>query len=604
MAQADYNWGNAFMNKGTPQQKLKASAARDGVTSDWLTKTYGAYKGAAPIGAINSNVAKTDPGLTAGLGMAPAKPAITYGAQPVGPSAAVMPKGTTGLAAGGMSTAVMPPTYGLKSEAATNWAAPAATGPSASTGGVFGAAGMALNAPNLAQRQAEAVSLQEYMNSVPKGSDSWNEYYTRLKEITGDLERAQNPTPQPAPVRPGTAPGAFGSGNTSTVYPTPITPAKPSASTLPKYDPNFGYLPPGGGAWLSKAEYAAKYGIDPSTGKAPENFTRGALAGANAPSDTAFQTGASPTAVGLGATPGATLPDIGRTGAPVYEDPYKDLVSKYEGMTNPYGAEHQARLAGQAVGNAEHQYKLMSDRIRGNMAGRGLSAGGPGGIGDGLMNDLAMQTAGARTTGMNDAMIKTTELGAGWDTQRAGALDQFGMSRAGGQSAFQQSKQAQYADNTLMPYRAAGLALGNERTALDNSFTSRTEDDRVAAVRSQLITAGIQNDTAAFQLDQAWQGAPAARERIGLELLQLQAQIKQAEAAGNRQFAADLGTMAASIAKEGGFQWIGAGVGGAIGGLAGSVIPGAGTMTGGYVGAGAGATVGSWLDRLAGGKAA
>ena len=101
------------------------------------------------------------------------------------------------------------------------------------------------------------------------------------------------------------------------------------------------------------------------------------------------------------------------------------LRDNFTNETGPYDAAYQARLAGQAVDTAEQQYKLMSDRIRGNMANRGLAAGGASGIGDGLMNDLAMQTAGARTQGLNDAMLKTADSRASYGLQRAQGMSQY-----------------------------------------------------------------------------------------------------------------------------------------------------------------------------------
>lgn len=117
----------------------------------------------------------------------------------------------------------------------------------------------------------------------------------------------------------------------------------------------------------------------------------------------------------IGQTLGGGVGAMGpKTAAPAFANPFADL--------GPYDDAYQKRLAGQAVDNAEEQYRLMAERIGASSAQRGLMQGGASGINESLMRDLAMQTAGARTRGLNDAMLKTADQRASYGLQRAQGL--------------------------------------------------------------------------------------------------------------------------------------------------------------------------------------
>lgn len=267
--------------------------------------------------------------------------------------------------------------------------------------------------------------------------------------------------------------------------------------------------------YLSRKQFDAKFNPTPENA---DNHKRGSFGGSNADGqDRINKTGQADPGVGsaVGDTPvevwgGATI----RPGIMARQD--REQLDYITGTRSAYedvpamDAAYQARLAGQAVDNAEQQYRLMADRIGANAAQRGLMAGGASGIGESAMRDLAMQTAQARTRGLNDAMLASEEMKQRYGMMRAGGIDSFGLNRGNLAIGMAADTRAQNRQDTLLPLEAdaarlanqldsgllnpridlaranvTGANLGNEAQDLQNVFNARTMDDRVRTIATQ-----------------------------------------------------------------------------------------------------------------------
>ena len=161
------------------------------------------------------------------------------------------------------------------------------------------------------------------------------------------------------------------------------------------------------------------------------------------------------------------------------------------------------------------------------------------------------------------------------------------MNRAGGLSNFQQSEQNQFSENSLLPYRAAGLALGNEGAAINNQsglvglegaklaqrFNEETFSIRIAGANQQYQGAEVANAVALLDL--------TTKQNLFRNIIDEAAanlQIKQTEAEAARQLMAQGGEWWNSplfknilrVSLVGGGAAIGLAVGGPAGALAGA----------------------------------
>lgn len=135
--------------------------------------------------------------------------------------------------------------------------------------------------------------------------------------------------------------------------------------------------------------------------------------------------------------------------APTLNNPYAGLLNPF--LTPINGATYQARLAGQGVANAEQQYGLLNQRMRDDLAARGLSQGGTSGIEAGDARDLMLQTAQARTTALNDAATTAADKGAQWE-----------LAKAQGNLAYGTQAFDQYYKGQLLPGEVQGQHITNE----------------------------------------------------------------------------------------------------------------------------------------------
>lgn len=189
--------------------------------------------------------------------------------------------------------------------------------------------------------------------------------------------------------------------------------------------------------------------------------------------------------------------------APAYQNYYQDT-------TSPYDDNYRRMLAGQAADTAEQQYKLAAERIGRQAAQRGLMAHGGSGIPAGALRDLAIQTAGARTQGYNDAMLKTADSAAG-----------YGLQRAQGLMSAQQQAYNQYVQNQQLPYQIQQQAQANRGAMLQNDQAAATAPFALQQAESQGLISKIEAQAAQKLLAQgvdpnAWPDILKNAARIAL----------------------------------------------------------------------------------------
>lgn len=563
------SWDDILYKSGSGGYKVKASAARNGMTIESATKQFGAlpqqYNGQVSgynPAAVSQNLdlGKANQTLSSGgkVGgitydnpgaMAP-KTAATTTAAPSTASGAMSPRQTSLVAPAATGRTLMgdpkPPTFTMT---------PVSTTPSSPA--AKAAADMKL------QRDGLLADLRRYQGLMQqyKGTESEQPYYDASMKLSKQIEAlngaiatqerlasqpatglaaggsfgapaaqvgqvtnptlttpprtpvqmAQGPQPTAGQASPGadqtswkltvgsgnvpipasqpSVPAAQGGGGLS--VPTPVGPImggkvisegganQASGAQIPAAgagvgtnggNPAGGIGLPGGTSGGPAPVVSPPYtGGTPAAG-APSPSQQGAgLAGLGLPS---APTWTQATTAGGGAAPSTTAgPTFAPwSDAPAIRDPYTGMTSALSTEVSPFDDAYQKRLAGQAVDNAEEQYKLMADRIRGNVASRGLMSGGASGIEAGMLNDLAMQTASARTRGMNDAMLKTADQRAQYGLQRAQGLDSFANNRANGMMSVDKAQYDRYRDLKMAPAelertkaQVAGQLLQNDQ---------------------------------------------------------------------------------------------------------------------------------------------
>lgn len=157
------------------------------------------------------------------------------------------------------------------------------------------------------------------------------------------------------------------------------------------------------------------------------------------------------------------------------------LQSRLEGLANPFDANYQNRLAGQGISNAERQYSQAADRTRAMLASRGLMAGGGTGLQASLMNQAAMEAAGARERALTGAALDTATRGADFEFRRAGAIDAYNRGLMSDAQAL-----------SLLPSQVS-LAQSQARGAkIDADVAERTVGARERMIGSQADLAAAQ----------------------------------------------------------------------------------------------------------------
>ena len=144
----------------------------------------------------------------------------------------------------------------------------------------------------------------------------------------------------------------------------------------------------------------------------------------------------------LAATPqAATAPQLNpaaavgvnaaRAIAPASESYGIAKTSAYEALKNPYSGQYRAALVNQQRGDIQSEYSGNLGRIRQNMAERGLSEAGLSGIEQQaiLQNEMGRTNALGRLGA--DSTVALTDKGAAWDANKAGQIDNYGLSRSG-----------------------------------------------------------------------------------------------------------------------------------------------------------------------------
>lgn len=186
------------------------------------------------------------------------------------------------------------------------------------------------------------------------------------------------------------------------------------------------------------------------------------------------------------------------------------LQSRLEGLANPFGENYQQRLAGQGISNAEQQYRQAADRTRSMLASRGLMSGGGTGLQASLMNQAAMDAAGARERALTGAATDTATRAADFEFRRAGAIDAYNrglmsdaqaLSLLPSQVALTQAQAQQAGTNARLADATFGNNVGLSNASLrqanaDADLAGGTVDARKRLANSQADQAAIANDIA------------------------------------------------------------------------------------------------------------
>lgn len=169
------------------------------------------------------------------------------------------------------------------------------------------------------------------------------------------------------------------------------------------------------------------------------------------------------------ARPAGSLPtDIksARDYAPTSMAGMPGFKNYYATETQPFDAAYEATLRNNVINTAEQQYKQGADRVRSMLASRGLMAGGGTGLEGALMSQAAMEAAGARERGLNQATMDTAQKRA-----------DFNMRRAEGMMSAQRDQFGRYVDEQKLPL------LLDEQKARVKSMLLQNGVDQYAAER-------------------------------------------------------------------------------------------------------------------------
>lgn len=157
------------------------------------------------------------------------------------------------------------------------------------------------------------------------------------------------------------------------------------------------------------------------------------------------------------------------------------LQSRLEGLANPFGENYQQRLAGQGISNAEQQYRQAADRTRSMLASRGLMSGGGTGLQASLMNQAAMDAAGARERALTGAATDTATRAADFEFRRAGAIDAYNRGLMSDAQAL-----------SLLPSQVQASQAAADQARTSANLAAATYDNNVAMSGANLDQAKAQ----------------------------------------------------------------------------------------------------------------
>lgn len=166
------------------------------------------------------------------------------------------------------------------------------------------------------------------------------------------------------------------------------------------------------------------------------------------------------------------------------------LQSRLEGLANPFGDNYQQRLAAQGISNAERQYSQAADRTRAMLASRGLMSGGGTGLQASLMNQAAMEAAGARERALTGAATDTATRAADFEFRRAGAIDAYNRGLMSDAQAL-----------SLLPSQVALTQAQAQQAGTNARLADATFNDNVSQANIATSRAAADRDTARAQAD-------------------------------------------------------------------------------------------------------
>lgn len=141
------------------------------------------------------------------------------------------------------------------------------------------------------------------------------------------------------------------------------------------------------------------------------------------------------------------------------------FVNYYADLVNPYTEADRRKAEAAAVSTAEQQYAQAADRIRAQLASRGLMAGGGTGLENALLANAAMQTAGARTQALNQIAAEFPRTQAEYNLRRT-----EGLMRA------QDQQFQRYVDEQLLPMKVAESSERVKQIMLENGVNQYAVD--------------------------------------------------------------------------------------------------------------------------------
>ena len=212
-------------------------------------------------------------------------------------------------------------------------------------------------------------------------------------------------------------------------------------------------------------------------------------------------------------------------------------------------------------------------QIREQAAARGLSENAV----FALVQQAEVERDMALGRSRNEAMRSATEYGADYGLRRAGLGDNYNLARGGfGISYAGDNRAANREDATLgLDVEAkrianAGGVIANQGGVIANQtgqanadVATATTQARIDSIRATVQGQNLQNEATRFDIDQAVQAAPTVRATAQAQLQEIEQRVAKAARENDWATVDQLGKLAATIAKHGGFKI----AGGILGGL-------------------------------------
>lgn len=186
------------------------------------------------------------------------------------------------------------------------------------------------------------------------------------------------------------------------------------------------------------------------------------------------------------------------------------FVSRLQNLENPFGANYQAQLQGQATSNAARQYQQAANRTRALLASRGLMSGGGTGLEAQMLNQAYSESMGNRDRALSEALTNTAAQRADFEFRRA-----QGLMSAAEMDALLPSRQR----SAEAAARSADVAAGyDERTVGARERVAQSEADK-AMVQADIAkrTAQSEIDIRNYQADQQKSQADIMRADAALK---------------------------------------------------------------------------------------